>query len=73
MAANKGSLPTLRPADAPALEASEGRRRKRKRDQIPDPIGLSVKRSLRVRAVQDDPNPEAFEEWRGPKTPMTRS
>jgi len=46
-----------------ALEASEGRRRKRKRDQTPDAIGLTIKRELLLRAVQENPNPEAFEEW----------
>jgi hypothetical protein len=58
----------FRPADIcrallAALEASEGRRRKRKRDQTPDAIGLAVKRDLLQRAVDDDPQPEAFEEW----------
>jgi hypothetical protein len=46
-----------------ALEASEGRRRKRKRDQTADAIGLAVKRDLLQRAVEDDPPPEAFEGW----------
>jgi hypothetical protein len=46
-----------------ALEASEGRRRKRKRDQTPDTIGLTIKRQLLERAVEDDPAPEAFEQW----------
>ncbi len=46
-----------------ALEAAEGRRRSRKRDQTPDAIGLAIKRDLLQRAVQDDPNPEAFEAW----------
>jgi hypothetical protein len=46
-----------------ALEAAEGRRRSRKRDQTPDAIGLSIKRELLQRAVREDPNPEAFEEW----------
>ena len=60
--------PTFRPADVcrallAALEASEGRRRKRKRDQTPDAFGLAVKRALLERAVEDDPQPEAFEEW----------
>lgn len=59
---------TYRPADAcrallAALEASEGRRRSRKRDQTPDAIGLAVKRDLLQRAVDDDPSPEAFEGW----------
>ena len=46
-----------------ALEAAEGRRRSRKRDQTPDAIGLAIKRELLGRAVQEDPDPEAFEEW----------
>jgi hypothetical protein len=46
-----------------ALDASEGRRRKRKRDQTPDAIGLALKRELLQRAVEDDPDPDAFEEW----------
>jgi hypothetical protein len=59
---------TIRPADVcrallAALEAAEGRRRKRKRDQTPDAFGLAVKRDLLQRAVEDDPQPEAFEEW----------
>jgi hypothetical protein len=59
---------TFRPADLcrallAALEASEGRRRNRKRDQTPDAFGLAVKRALLQRAVEDDPQPEAFEGW----------
>jgi hypothetical protein len=46
-----------------ALEASEGRRRSRKRDQTPDGIGLTFKRELLQQAVRDNPEPEAFEEW----------
>ena len=46
-----------------ALEAAEGRRRSRKRDQTPDAIGLRVKRELLENAVADDPEPEAFEGW----------
>lgn len=62
------SSTALRPADIcrallVALEASDGRRRKRKRDQTPDAIGLAVRRDLLRRAVEDDPQPEAFEEW----------
>ena len=60
--------PSARPAEIcgallAALEAAEGRRRNRKRDQTPDGIGLAIKRDLLQRAVQNDPNPEAFEEW----------
>jgi hypothetical protein len=58
----------LRPADVcrallAALEASEGRRRKRKRDQTPDAFGLGVKRDLLQQVVAQDPAPDAFEAW----------
>jgi len=46
-----------------ALDASEGRRRKRKRDTTPDAIGLEIKRELLAAAVREDPDPEAFEGW----------
>lgn len=57
-----------RPADfcrglLAALDASEGRRRRRKRDTTPDAIGLSIKRELLEAAVADDPAPEEFEGW----------
>jgi len=60
--------PAIRPAQVcqallAALEAAEGQRRKRKRDQTPDAIGLTVKRELLERAVAADPEPEAFEAW----------
>jgi hypothetical protein len=68
MSAIKDSSHALRPADIcrallAALEASEGRRRKRKRDQTPDAFGLAVKRDLLQRVVRDDPPADAFEEW----------
>ena len=58
----------FRPADVcrallAALDASEGRRRNRKRDQTADAFGLAVKRDLLQRAVEDDPSPDAFEGW----------
>jgi hypothetical protein len=46
-----------------ALQASEGRRRRRLRDTTPDALGLAIKRALLERAVADDPDPEAFEAW----------
>jgi hypothetical protein len=46
-----------------ALDASEGRSRRRKRDQTPDRIGLAIKRDLLARAVRDDPEPATFEGW----------
>src|SRR5256885_10377305 len=44
-----------------ALEASEGRRKRRKRDTTPDAIGLEVKRDLLERAVAADPEPDALD------------
>ena len=46
-----------------ALEASEGRRRRRKRDTTPDAIGLGIKRDLLERALREDPEPDEFEAW----------
>jgi hypothetical protein len=46
-----------------ALEASEGRRKRRKRDTTPDALGMAIKRSLLESAVADDPEPGAFEGW----------
>ena len=46
-----------------ALDASEGRRRRRKRDTTPDAIGMSLKRQLLAQSVDADPDPEAFEAW----------
>lgn len=62
------SSDAFRPADVcrallAALDAAEGRRRQRKRDQTPDAFGLGVKRDLLRRVVEDDPQPDAFEEW----------
>jgi hypothetical protein len=58
----------LRPKDVcrqllAALDASEGRRRRRKRDTTPDAIGLSLKRELLDEAIRDDPDPSDFETW----------
>jgi hypothetical protein len=58
----------MRPADLcrgllEALEASEGRRRRRERDTTPDRLGLAIKRALLEGAVTDDPAPDAFEAW----------
>ena len=46
-----------------AIEASEGRRKRRKRDTTPDAIGLGVKRDLLERAIAADPDPKEFEAW----------
>jgi hypothetical protein len=62
------STPVCRPSEVcrallAALDASDGRRRKRKRDQTADAFGLAVKRDLLQRVVDEDPPPHAFEEW----------
>jgi hypothetical protein len=46
-----------------ALDASEGRRRRRKRDTTPDAIGMSLKRQLLAQSIEADPDPDAFEAW----------
>jgi hypothetical protein len=46
-----------------ALEASEGRRRRRKRNTTPDAIGMAIKRRLLEETVRDDPDPADFEGW----------
>ena len=46
-----------------ALDASEGRRQRRKRDTTPDAIGLAIKLDLRQRAIAADPEPDEFEAW----------
>ena len=58
----------MRPAEVcsrllAALDASEGRRRRRKRDTTPDSIGLALKRSILEETVRQDPDPELYEEW----------
>jgi hypothetical protein len=68
MSTNQDPAGTPRPAEMcrallAALEAAEGRRRRRKRDQTPDAFGLAIKRTLLERVVEQDPAPEAFEAW----------
>jgi hypothetical protein len=46
-----------------ALDASEGRRRRRKRNTTPDSIGMAIKRRLLEETVRDDPSPGDFEGW----------
>ncbi len=59
---------TLQPAQLcryllQAIEASEGRRKRRRRDTTPDALGLQLKRELLRRAVEQRPAPEEFEGW----------
>jgi hypothetical protein len=58
----------MRPADIcsrllAALDASEGRRRRRKRNTTPDSIGMAIKRSILEETVRQDPDPDTYEEW----------
>jgi hypothetical protein len=46
-----------------AMDAAEGRRKRRKRDTTPDAIGMEIKRDLLARAAREDPPPEEFETW----------
>ena len=58
----------LRPAEVcqqllQATDASEGRRKRRKRNTTPDALGMEVKRELLEAAVADNPDPDEFEAW----------
>ena len=46
-----------------ALDASEGRRRRRKRSTTPDSIGMALKRTILEDTVRHDPDPDAYEGW----------
>jgi hypothetical protein len=46
-----------------ALDASEGRRRRRKRNTTPDSIGMAIKRAILEETVRHDPDPDAYEGW----------
>ena len=68
LCAGGDARPVRRPAQVcrallAALEAADGRRKSRKRDQTPDTVGLNARRELLEAAVRDDPEPDAFEAW----------
>jgi hypothetical protein len=46
-----------------ALDASEGRRKRRVRDTTADAIGLGIKRAILEAVVDEDPAPDTFEAW----------
>ena len=59
---------TITPADLcrgllGALEASEGRRKRRARNTTADAIGLAIQRELLEDVVRDEPPPDEFEGW----------
>ncbi|UQA57307.1 hypothetical protein [Polyangium aurulentum] len=60
------TAPPIRPAAFAAmllraLEASDGRRKKRKRNTAPDSLGMAMKRALLEGATTSDPDPDEFE------------
>lgn len=61
-------MASLRPAEfcrelLATIDASDGRRRRRKRDTTPDAIGLTLKRDLLTEAIAADPDADQFEDW----------
>lgn len=46
-----------------ALDASEGRRKRRVRDTTADSIGLAIQREMLEAAVHEEPPPDEFEGW----------
>lgn len=46
-----------------ALDASEGRRKRRARDTTADSIGLAIQRELLEQIIHDEPAPDEFEAW----------
>ena len=46
-----------------ALDASEGRRRRRSRNTTADSIGLAIQRELLEAAVRESPDANDFERW----------
>ena len=67
-AEHAGTSAVLRPGQLcgellAALDASDGRRKRRFRDTTPDAIGMGIKRALLEEIVQVDPEPAVFEAW----------
>jgi len=46
-----------------ALDASEGRRKRRARNTTADSIGLALQRELLEDVIRDEPAPDEFEAW----------
>jgi hypothetical protein len=46
-----------------AMDAAEGRRKRRKRNTTPDALGMEIKRELLEAAIVEDPAPGDFEAW----------
>lgn len=68
MAMSERDQQTLHPGDycelaLQAIEVSEARRKRRKRNTGPDAIGMEIKRELLRQGAHDRPEPEEFEAW----------
>jgi hypothetical protein len=46
-----------------SMDASEGRRKRRKRNTTPDALGMEVKRALLEAVIAADPAPDQFDAW----------
>jgi hypothetical protein len=46
-----------------AMDAADGRRKRRKRNTTPDALGMEIKRELLAAAIAADPAPDDFEAW----------
>ena len=46
-----------------ALDAADGRRKRRQRDTTPDTLGMALKRELLEAVVRADPEADRFEQW----------
>jgi hypothetical protein len=67
-ALDRGHLVTVTPVELcsgllHALDASEGRRKRRSRNTTADSIGLAIQRGLLEDAVREGPTAESFERW----------
>jgi hypothetical protein len=68
MGDDRGRLVSVTPVEVcggllSALEASEGRRRRRSRNTTADSIGLAIQRALLEDAVREEPSGANFERW----------
>ena len=68
MIADSPPSKTYQPADVcrallAALDAADGRRKSRKRDQTPDAIGLALKREILEQVIQENPDAQIFDAW----------
>jgi hypothetical protein len=68
VAVEQGFHRPIRPAELcqqtlNAIQVSEERRKRRKRDTGPDVIGMNIKRDVLQAVIEADPEPDDFEAW----------